>query len=100
MLSDYQRYTGVDQQNMNRDIAAQSKDFALKMSNAADAYGKRGILNSGVAVKQAAGDTSDYQTGITNTQNSYGQQQATLDVNKQRQSDYYNLMQSRNTESA
>ena len=43
---DYARYTSKDQIDRNKSLAGLSRDIAMKLSNAANAYGQRGLLNS------------------------------------------------------
>jgi len=50
-IADYQKFTSREQAEFNRNLATRSKDFSSALSSAASAYGQKGILRSGVAVK-------------------------------------------------
>ena len=58
---DYLKYTSREQIDFNRNIAAQDKGFARKLSNAANAYGQRGLLRSGFARGEMAEAMGDFQ---------------------------------------
>lgn len=51
---DYAKYTSREQSDFNRNLAMRDKDFATKLSQAANAYGQRGLLTGGV-FKKASG---------------------------------------------
>lgn len=62
---DYARYTSDAQTSTNRQLASSSKEFSRKLASAAQAYGQRGLLRSGIAKRQiweATGDFSGDQT--------------------------------------
>lgn len=58
---DYARYTSDQQTATNRQLASSSKDFARKLSAAANAYGQRGLLRSGIAKSQLGDASSTFQ---------------------------------------
>lgn len=58
---DYARYTSDQQSATNRQLASSSKDFARKLSSAANAYGQRGLLRSGIAKSQLGDASSTFQ---------------------------------------
>lgn len=59
-LADYQKFTGREQVDFNRQLATRNKDFSNALTNAANAYGQKGILRSGVAAKKSAEAVSDF----------------------------------------
>ena len=56
---DYAKYTGRQQADFNRNLAASDKDFAKKLSAAANGYGVRGLLNTGMFAKNQNEMVSD-----------------------------------------
>lgn len=64
-FADYQTFTGQEQKEYNRNLALRNKDFGSAMSNASNAYGQRGILRSGVALKKSAESMSAFSEDTT-----------------------------------
>ncbi len=57
---DYAKFTSRAQMDYNRNLAASDKQFARKLANAASAYGKRGLINSGVFAQNQSEMTGDF----------------------------------------
>ena len=64
-LADYHTFTGQEQKEFNRNLALRDKNFGSAMSNASNAYGQRGILRSGVALKKSAESMSTFSEDTT-----------------------------------
>lgn len=59
-VSDYSRLIGYAQSDAAKTLAQNNRTFARSMSNAFNAYGKRGLLGSGILNQQAKEFTDEY----------------------------------------
>jgi hypothetical protein len=77
---DYEKYTGRQQADYNRNLAASDKNFAKKLQAAASGYGVRGLLNSGLFRDNSSEMVSDQADVVGTYKLNFDRQKADLDT--------------------
>lgn len=95
---DYTRFTWRDQELKTKQLAATSKEYASALSNAADAYWQRWILNSWIAIKNANKAIQNYWLQLEDVNTNFDQAQAERDIALKRQQNRYGIVKARNAE--